>query len=105
MKTCNNLAPGEYTKSLIRNVWREREEELFSELPADHLFKRTKTAGSFLYENHKNDRFRIFGAPKCCPGKTVVLECVSEADETICTGWEVIAHSRFKTFFMSISTL
>ena len=54
--------------------------------------KCTKTTGMFLYENHKNDRFRMFGAPKCCPGKAVVLECVSEADETICTGWEVIAH-------------
>ena len=51
-----------------------------------------KTEGLFLYENHKNGRFRIFGGRKCCPGKTVVLECVSEADETICTGWEVIAH-------------
>ena len=27
-----------------------------------------------------------------------VLECVSEADETVCTGWEVMAHSRFWTF-------
>ena len=54
--------------------------------------KRTKMNVLFLYENHKNGRFRIFGGRECCSRETVVLECVSEADETICTGWEVIAH-------------